>query len=323
MILGKFLPPTRGHQYLADFAQNCVDHLTVIVGTLAAEPIPGEVRYAWMKEMFPRAEVLHLTDENPQYPHEHPDFWRIWRDSIRRLLPSGPDYLFASEDYGFKLAEILGAEYVPVDHARELVPVSGTAVRENPMMYWEYIPEPVRPWFVRRVCIVGPESTGKTVLARRLARYFNTVWVSEYARGLIALQNNEVTPETFPKIVRGQIASEEALACQANRVLVCDTDSIVTSIWAEHFCGVCPAWVLEEADRRQYDLYLLMEPDAPWIDDPQRFLPEKRFEFFRRLRRELDDRRRPYVLIGGSWEDRFTSAVKAVEALLSARKGSE
>jgi cytidyltransferase-like protein len=75
LIIGKFLPPHTGHQYLIDFARNWVDRLTVLVCSLAAEPIPGAMRHAWMREMFPAVNVVHVEDENPQEPHEHPDFW--------------------------------------------------------------------------------------------------------------------------------------------------------------------------------------------------------------------------------------------------------
>ena len=193
-----------------------------------------------LKKWPPRARVLHLTDENPQYPHEHPDFWQIWHDSIRRLVPEGPDYVFASEDYGFKLAEVLGASYIPVDHGRELVPISGTELRTAPLKNWKYLPPCVRPYFVRRVCIVGSESTGKSILAQRLARHFHTVHVSEYARGLISLRGDQVDREVFPLIARGHAASEQALARQAFKVLFCDTDLIITTIWSEVFFQDCP-----------------------------------------------------------------------------------
>ncbi|MEW6265444.1 MAG: AAA family ATPase [Thermodesulfobacteriota bacterium] len=317
LILGKFLPPHRGHQYLIDFALNYVERLTIVVGTLKAESIPGELRHAWMREMFPRAEVLHLTDENPQEPSEHPDFWRIWHDSLRRLVPRGPDLVFASEPYGFKLAEILGAGYVPVDQARELVPVSGTDVRRNPLKYWDFLPPAVQPYYVRRVCIVGPESTGKSILARRLAGHYRTAFVAEYARGLLALKDNRVDPEDIPRIARGQAASEDALARQANRVLICDTDLITTTIWSDVLFGDCPEWIKQEADRRRYDLYLLADIDCPWMDDPQRFLPHQREAFLARCIFELESRGRSYEKIGGSWEDRFHQAVRAIDRLLA------
>lgn len=317
MVLGKFCPPTMGHRYLVDFARHCVDDLTVIVGTLEREPIPGAVRYGWLKEMFPGVRVVHLTDENPQYPHEHPDFWDIWRTSIRKFVPEGPDYVFASEEYGFRLADELGAAFVPVDIGRELVSVSASAVRQRPMARWQAIPACVRPWFVRRVSIVGPESTGKSVLARRVAEHFHTVYVSEYARGCIDAYGGNVEPGMFELFVRGQAASEAALARQANRLLVCDTDAFTTALYHELYVGGCPGWIVDEADRRTYDLYLLTRPDTPYTPDPQRQHPDRREWFFERFRRWLEERGRRYVVIEGGWEERFAQACGAIEPLLS------
>ena len=316
LVLGKFLPPHQGHRYLIDFARNWVDHVTVVVGTLAAEPIPGELRFQWMREMFPDLNVLHLTDENPSYPEEHPDFWDIWRDSLLRLVPDGVDYLFASEDYGYKLAEVIGATYVPVDHGRELVPVSGSQIRQSPMRYWKYLPDCVRPYFVKRVCICGAESVGKSVLTKNLAAHFDTVYATEYARPLLALQNDEVYPQDIPRIARGHIASENALECQANRVLICDTDVITTTIWSDILFGGCPEWILEEADRRHYDLHIMLDTDVPFVDDPQRFLKDEREALKQRFIDELEKRNRRYVIVGGDWQQRFDQSVALIEELL-------
>ncbi len=321
LVLGKFLPPTRGNQYLVDFARAYDSDLTLVVGTLRREPITGELRFRWMQAMFPDVRVVHLTDENPQYPEEHPDFWNIWLRSLRKFVPVGPDYLFASEAYGFKLAEVLGAEYVPVDQARELVPVSATAVRTEPMRYWEFIPSEVRPYFVRRVCIIGPESTGKTTLARRLAEHYRTVHVHEYARPLIDLLGGEVTRETFTRIVRGQAAAESALARQANRVLFCDTDAFTTALYHEIFHGERPEYILTEARRRQYDLYLLADCDTPYVEDPQRNHPDRRAWFLRECLAWLDERGARYAWVRGSWDERFACACRAVDEVLAASGG--
>jgi HTH-type transcriptional regulator, transcriptional repressor of NAD biosynthesis genes len=316
MVLGKFCPPTTGHCYLVDFARNYVDTLTVVVGTLQRESIPGAQRFAWMKELFPDVNVVHCTDENPQYPHEHPDFWDIWRASLRRFVPEGPDYVFASEDYGFRLAKELGATFVPVDINRRIVPVSATRVREDPMRYWDYLPACVRPWFVRKVCIIGPESTGKSTLARQLAAHFGTVFVDEYARGHIDAHGGEVAPDMFPAFIRGQKASEEALARQANRVLICDSDAFTTTLFHELYAGPCPQWMRDEATRRSYDLYLLTAPDTPFIDDPQRNHPEHRHWFYDRCVEWLESNGRRYVVIRGGWEERFAAAREAVERVV-------
>ncbi len=317
MVLGKFLPPHLGHVYLVDFARRYVDELTVVVGTLQAEPIPGEQRCAWMRELFPDARVVHLTDENPQHPEEHPDFWHIWRQSLLRVLPAPPDYVFASESYGPRLAEILGAEFVPVDPARSVVPVSGTTLRKAPFSYWAYLPPCVRPYFARRVCVFGPESTGKTTLARSLAACLSTVMVPEYARTLLMSQGGRIAPEDIPRIARGQAASEDALLRSANRVVICDTDLLATTLWGEVLFGDCPAWVREEAERRTYDLYLLTDVDVPWEADPVRYLPGERASFLRRCEEALKTRGRPYLKLSGPPEARLAAALRAVEALLA------
>jgi NadR type nicotinamide-nucleotide adenylyltransferase len=318
MLLGKFLPPHAGHVYLVDFARHYVDELTVVVATLKSEPIPGELRYAWMRELFPSVRVVHVTDENPQQPHEHPNFWDIWRDSLLRVLPGRPDHVFASEPYGWKLAEVLGATFVPVDIDRRAVPVSGTKIRLDPLAHWNYLPRCVRPYFVKRVCVMGPESTGKTTLARRLADHFQTVMVPEYARTLLEAQGGRLREDDIPRIARGQRASEEALALTANRLLICDTDLLTTVIWSQWLYKDCVEWVRAEADRRRYNLTLLLDSDVPWVADLVRYLPGEGQQFFIRCRLELEARGRPYVVVQGDWHCRFEQAIAAIASLLRA-----
>ncbi len=146
-ILGKFMPLHNGHRYLIDYGRSRVWQLTVLVCSLAREPIPGELRYQWVCDLYPDVNVQHFNEDIPQYPDEHPDFWNIWLDIIRRFIPTGPDVVFTSETYGDQLAEILGARHECVDLQRKAFPVSGTAVRENPSAYWNFIPPPVQVYY--------------------------------------------------------------------------------------------------------------------------------------------------------------------------------
>jgi HTH-type transcriptional repressor of NAD biosynthesis genes len=316
LILGKFLPPHRGHLYAVEFGCWNVEELTVLVCSIAREPIPGKLRYEWMRELCPGCRVVHLDEELPQTPEEDPEFWPKWVAAIRRSLPEGPDLVFASEPYGSKLAESLGARFVPVDLERKVVPISGTAIRQTPMRNWEFIPPPVRPWFAKRVCVFGPESTGKSTLAEDLARDFQTAWVPEFARTLLDPKGGRCDPSDIPLIARGQVAAEDAAAREANRVLLCDTDTLTTTIWSRVLFGECPGWIDELAASRRYDLTLLCDIDVPWVDDAQRYLPGRREEFFDLCREALDRGGRRYVVIRGDWEERRRFARAAIQDLV-------
>jgi NadR type nicotinamide-nucleotide adenylyltransferase len=315
LVLGKFLPPHAGHLYLVETARREVEHLTVVVCSLAREPIPGALRFQWMRELVPGARVVHVTDEDPSLPEGHPDFWDIWLRTIRRVLPRGPDVLFTSESSGDELARRLGARHRPVDPDRQAVPVSGSRIREAPDQYWSHIPPVVRPHFVTRVVVTGSESTGKTTLAKQLAEHFQTVWVPEFGRGYVAAHAGPLTAADFDPIARGQAASEDSAYRSAPRSLVIlDTDLLTTEVYADHYFGSCPAWVRKAVRERLGHLYLLTAPDVPWIPDPgQRDRGDRRDEMHTLFDGALRRHGARAVRIAGSWTERFRIAVAAVE----------
>ncbi|HEY4387067.1 MAG TPA: AAA family ATPase, partial [Ktedonobacteraceae bacterium] len=179
------------------------------------------------------------------------------------------------------------------------------------------IPSVVRPYFVKRVCIYGPESTGKSRLTIDLAHHFQTVFVEEYARGLLDFKSGRCDYEDIEKIARGHRASEQALARQANRMLFCDTDMLTTTVWSEVLFGTCPAWLYESAGEMTYDLYLVTDIDVPWVDDNQRFFSsnEQRQQFLAHCLQALEQHNRRYVMIRGTWDERLSMAIQAVESL--------
>jgi NadR type nicotinamide-nucleotide adenylyltransferase len=316
-ILGKFMPPHRGHKFLIDFGQHYADELTVLVCSHDKEPIPGHLRYRWMQKEFPHATVLHLNKDLPQEPSEHLDFWNIWRREISDIVNKPIDYVFASEQYGGRLAQELNATFIPVDYTRAQVAVSGSSIRDNPHKYWDYILPAARSHFVKRVCIYGPESTGKTTLAKQLADHYKTTAALEYARLFLDHKNGVCDYSDIPLITAGQAAAEEALVKQANKVFFTDTDALTTTIWSDVLFGAVPQNVKELAAERSYDLYLLLDIDVPWVDDKQRTLPHRRKEFFERCKHELEIRNRPYVIISGNWNERFQKAVNTVDQLIN------
>lgn len=315
-VLGKFMPPHLGHMHLIQTAAAQVDELTVMVCSIKSEPIAGALRYHWMKELFPKLRVLHITDENPQEPSEHRFFWQIWVDTVQRNMPDGVEVFFSSENYGEEFSLRLGIEHVMVDLDRKTVPISASKIRANPYTHWQFIPEVVRPYYIKRVVLTGPESTGKSVLSQQLAQYFQTNFVEEYGRTYVEKHGLDCDMLDLTHIAAGQLMYEDLAARKANRVLFCDTDLIVTQIWSEIFLNHhCPQWIIEVNHQRHYDLFLLMDVDIPWVDDGTREFSAIRQQHFFRIKEELESRNLPYVVISGNFKERFENAVKAVERL--------
>lgn len=322
-VLGKFLPPHTGHEYLCEFASAHCDELTILVCSIERESIPGPLRHAWMAERFPHARVLHCAEEVPQTPEEHPDFWPIWTDLVRRYHPEPIDQVFASEDYGVELAHVLGARFVPVDPARTVQPVSGTDVRRSPWKKWDYIASPARGWFTRSVCLHGPESTGKSTLAGQLAAHYQTCIVPEFGRTYTEYFGTECTAGDIAAIARGQTAAISASRRFARGLLVSDTDAVLSAVWSDMLAGRRDPWF--EGVFPTCDLYLLTDVDVPWVDDGTRYFnstPE-RVQFFELCEAELKARALPYVRLSGSWDDRFDQAIQAIETQFSDLIGTD
>lgn len=319
-VLGKFMPPHLGHVFMCDFARAYCQNLTILVCSLDDDPIPGRLRYQWMQTLFPKCDVKWCREPLPQAPEDHPDFWPIWRDVVARYAGS-PDVVFASEAYGARLAEETGARFVPVDLSRNAVPVSATMIRNDPFRHWDFLPVPVRPYYAGRVCLFGPESTGKSTLAVDLAKRFDTVHVPEYARAYTDVFGTAVTAADLERIAEGQWASLVAARLRANRIVIEDTDRLMTAVWSDMLLGSRSSALALVDDPP--DLYLLCDVDLPWDDDGTRYFPDiaDRRRFFDACRRELDMWNVPYAVIQGTGRAREDAAVAAIMAAFPALGG--
>ncbi len=170
---------------------------------------------------------------------------------------------------------------------------------------------------IKKVCVIGPECTGKSDLSQFLADHYDTTWVQEYARAYLDMLMQPYTQADLTKIAHGQLRMEDEWAIQANKVLICDTNLITIKIWSEHKFGECDPEILEKIEERHYDLYLLCYIDIPWQDDPQREHPDKREHFWQIYKNEIVRTGIPFVEIQGSRESRRTKAIDAIEKITS------
>ncbi len=163
-----------------------------------------------------------------------------------------------------------------------------------------------------RIAITGPESTGKSELARQLADHFHTIWVPEYAREYLKGLGRTYVFEDIALIARKQLEIENALSGHADKILFCDTDFLVTKVWSLYKYGTCDPWIEEMAENHRYDLYLLCNTDLPWADDPLREHPREREELFRMYMKELKSIGASFILISGNGRQRTERAILAV-----------
>ena len=318
LVIGKFYPPHRGHKFLIDTAAAHVDRLDVIVCGRPHERPAAGVRAKWLKEIHPEANVIRVKDPG------HDDDSKFWAEYTREILGTAPDVVFTSERYGDDYARHLGARHVCVDLDRTTFPVSGSAVRENPRKYWDFLEPCVRAFYAARVCVVGAESTGTTTLTKALAEHYKTVWVPEYGR-LYTERLKEGGINTFTyhwrsdelvHIARQQQVDEDNFAREANRILFCDTDALATAIWHQRYVGTWSAEVDKIAGKRHYDLYLLTNCDIPFEQDGLRDGQHIRQWMTQRFTEELTKRGLPWVLVKGSREERLTKAIEEIERRL-------
>lgn len=317
LVFGKFMPVHDGHLALIDFARQQCDRLIVSMSYTPADPIPPDSRLAWLTELlapYPTIEVVAEADDfhDPTLP-----LWeatKLWASFIGQRFPA-VSVFFASEDYGPPLAYHSGLQYVPFDPARQRVPVSATQIRQHPAQYWVYIPEPVRPYFVKKICLYGPESVGKTTTARQLASEFDTVFVPEAARELIT--SNNVTRADFIRIGHAQTEAVRAAQRRANQILFCDTDLITTQIYSALYLHHVPPILFELERQIRYDAYVLLDIDVPWVADDLRDLGDRRAEMFARFRYELDRRNLPYTVVSGPFSERLETIRRIARTLLA------
>ncbi|MXU66860.1 AAA family ATPase [Oceanomicrobium pacificus] len=318
VIIGRFMPPHTGHLALWEAALALEDRLHILIEDRVDDAIPATLRRDWIAAMCPAA-ILHLCDgPMPQSPKETPDFATRWADRIGQLIDGPVDRVVGSEAYCVGLADALGAAYTVLDPMRVAFPISSTRIRTNPYAVWSFVPPVVRPHYQKRLTLVGPESVGKSHLTRLLAERFGGPFVPEYGRPFEKYRREgPYAAEELHEIARGHAAHRQAIARQAGPILFEDTDELLTSVWAEMLLDRS----LPDLEARIVlpDLYLLLDPDVPWAEDPIRYFArdEARKTFYDLIRRKLDAHGATYRIVSGDWAAREAQGIATVEEMLA------
>lgn len=313
LVIGKFLPPHRGHKFLIENALEHSDQTVVIVCAKPNDFVAGEVRGRWLREIHPAAGVMVIDDRYDENDS------RVWAENTVRWLGRAPDAVFTSEDYGEPYAALMGAVHVSVDRHRVRVPISGTRVRRDVFANWDFIEPPLRAWFAKRICVVGAESTGTTTLAEALAAHYQTLWVEEYGREYSSQKQAKPgegwRTDEFIHIATEQTRREDAAARDANRVLICDTNAFATVLWHRRYVGATSPEVAALGGQARCDLYLLTGDEIPFVQDGLRDGEHIRHAMHGWFEEALAAQTVPWALLRGSHEARLRAAILRIDGL--------
>jgi NadR type nicotinamide-nucleotide adenylyltransferase len=170
----------------------------------------------------------------------------------------------------------------------------------------------------KRIVLFGPESSGKTTLSRKLATYFNTAWVPEFARSYAQRKLDQGWGLTYDDVIPitiGQRIAENLAAQGVQTYLFCDTCILQNAVYSRHYYDAVPNAVEKAIKTSHYDLYLLTTPDIPWEADGIRDRPSNRQEMFETFKAAVKTYNKSYITLSGSENTRFASALKAIKRI--------
>lgn len=320
LVLGKFMPLHKGHLALIEYAAKHCDLLYVLLCVHEGEVISGTQRLQWFSDVLENKRGIqpvlfqYNPDELTNSSVSSEEESAKWAYALRTHFPD-VEVFFSSEDYGDLLAKYWPCKHEVFDKARLIVPVSGTVIREHPFQYWEYLPREVQPYFVKQIVLSGTESTGKTMLAQKLAEHFKTEYVHEAGREIVA-HTTECKPEHLEQIATAHAYGIERKRRIANRILFLDTDINITRSYSKFLFKQeldVAEWI-EQSNRSH--LYLFLENDVPFVQDGTRLEEDMRNELHESHRNELQNRGIDFISIRGNWEERFEQAKRIVESLV-------
>ena len=294
-------------KYALDHGNNAV----VVVFSRGSDEWSGELRAQWIRTTFPKVEVLHI-------PMDFCDPWdeQSWEPWVSVLKGVGHDvtHLVTSEDYGAETARLCGWKHNPFDITRNRYCISATDIRQNILKHWKFIPTSVRPSLVKRIALVGAESTGKSTIARDVAKRLDAPCIDEYGRTYCEWKPIlQLGARDFEAIACHQRSLEDRAAVDSNGLIICDTEIVVTRAWSRHLLGFESEGIRDKIN--SYDLYAVTNPSTNWEQDGTRVCSDQsiRTTFQTFILSELDKHRCDYVQLPHRLDDATRTLTETIK----------
>ncbi len=323
MYGGSFDPLHVGHIHdMIKAAALCERLYIVISWCQGRESTPKELRYRWVLNCtnhLPNVSILLIEDDavsKDVYNTDH--YWEKGAADIKAAIREPIDAVFCGSDYRGtnRFESLYGPESDVIYFDREEVPISSTEIRDWAVTHWDYIPEVCKPYYAKKVLILGGESTGKSTLVQNLALAYNTNYVSEVGRDTCAYAGGEAfmnAGDLYENLLRQRVNVMDALK-RTNRVLFVDTDAITTLFYAHFLLSnqeeIEKCTKLAEAihEITEWDLVVFLEPTVAFVQDGTRneTIAADRERYSQQIKELLDANQVSYTCVSGDYYERFT-----------------
>ena len=327
MYGGSFNPLHLGHVRCMISAANQCDRLIIVISNgVNRGEIDIRQRYRWVYETvkhFPHVRIYVLDDDASSKEAYTEETWYADARKVKDFAGEPITAVFFGDDYA---PDSMWTKCYPEAEAVILHRdrISSTAIRKAPLACWEMMPDYVRPYFVKKVLLIGTESTGKSTLAVSLARHYNTCFLEEVGRDISARSGTDrwMLPEDFTDILLQHKVKQLEMVSRANRVFFEDTNCLTTLFYIDFLEG-------EEKEKNrnlaeavsalnEYDLVLLLGPDVDFVQDGDRNLEiaADRKKYTDLLRQMCGEHGLRVTELNGDYEQRYRKAVELVDRLL-------
>lgn len=319
LVLGKFAPFHRGHQYLVETAKNQVDKLYVLIYE-ATEiiDIPLVTRANWIREIYPDVIVIE-GHGSPTADDRTEEVMRLQDNYIISVMPEKITHFFSSEWYGEHVSKALGAVNVVVDLDRTIVPISATQIRANRFLGAKFLHSVVNRDMVKKVVFLGAESAGKSTLSEAMAKLYHTELVPEIGRGYWVEnhdQDGKLSREQLVELARLHLLCEELYFPKSNGIVFIDTSANTTKNFCNLYGYITPLELesFVQNEKNRYDLFIVCDIDIPFVQDGTRNPESVRKGVQQATIDDLNRRGVPYHVVSGNLNKRIHTMCDIISA---------
>ena len=325
---GSFNPLHMGHvSCIIQGANMCKTLYVIVCDATKRNEIDIRIKYRWIYQLtkhIGNVKIIVLPDNCESKNAYTTDIAIADSKFIKKHIGQPIDVVFFGNDYsddGFWHICYPNAQ----KHIFERNDISSTELRKNIYAHWEWLPNIVKPYFVKKVLLIGGESTGKSTLAINLANYYNTNYVDEAGRD-ISLRSGTDTlmlQEDFTEILLQQKLNQMKAAESSNKILFVDTDALTTQFYLNFFDDGQAQKNIELSKAidalNDFDLILFLEPDVPFVQDGGRSetIHAERIKYSNQIKSILGEHNRKYVCISGGYQERFMQAIEAIDKIIN------